>query len=235
MRGICRARWLCLAVMIFLAGCQAAITPSAIQSPLAETTTTLPAPVQHTRATPLAITETPPAVLKPSATPLPESLEELARGVHGKRLVEWVELPAIRVRAPVRPVGWSAESVEDLPEWDNPEAEVGWVVSSALPGDAGNIILYGHNNIHSSVFLRLSEMQPGDEIALTTGEGEWRYRVKEVRILEIGGEEADQRAYQQYLQPGEEALLTLLSCWPPDNNTHRVIVKALPESDAPNR
>ena len=128
-----------------------------------------------------------------------------------------------------------ADLLRMLPEWDNPEAEVGWVVSSALPGDAGNIILYGHNNIHSSVFLRLSEMQPGDEIALTTGEGEWRYRVKEVRILEIGGEEADQRAYQQYLQPGEEALLTLLSCWPPDNNTHRVIVKALPESDAPNR
>jgi len=234
MRSLCRGRGLWWAVLICLAGCQAVVVPTAVQPTPAEAATTLPAPVQHTRAVP-PIDGTPAPAVDPSATPLPESLEELARGVYGERLIDWVELPAIQVRAPVRPVGWNAESVETLPEWDNPEAEVGWVVSGALPGDSGNIILYGHNNIHSSVFLRLSEMQAGDAVTLTTGEREWHYRVREVVILEINGEEDNRSAYQQYLQPGGESRLTLLSCWPPDNNTHRVIVTAGPESDAPNR
>lgn len=229
-----RRWWLWCTVLLCLAGCQT--TSSAVPSPAAVVdANSLPAPALHTRAAPPAEVVTQlPAVLS-TATPLPESLEELARSVYGQRLVAWVELPAIGVRAPARPVGWSVEPAESLPEWDNPAAEVGWVVSSALPGDAGNIILYGHNNIHSSVFKRLSEMQIGDSVILTTGEGEWRYSVRAVVIVEISGEEADLRAFQQYLQPRDEAMLTLLSCWPPDNNTHRVIVLATPESDTPNR
>lgn len=189
----------------------------------------------HTRAAPNPATATLAPVASATSTRLPETLEDLARSVYGQRLITWVNLPAIQVRAPVRSVGWSAETPESLPEWDNPEAEVGWVVSSALPGDEGNIILYGHNNIHSSIFKRLSEMQIGDDITVTTGENEYHYRVQEVVILEVSGEEANLRAYMQYLQPTQETRLTLLSCWPPDNNTHRVIVLAVPESEAPNR
>lgn len=214
---------------MWVPGCQSAVIPA---TAIAPATASLPFPAARTRVAPSAAASQTPN--RSTATPLPESIEELARSVYGERLIAWVDLPAISVRAPVRPVGWNAETEDSLPDWDNPEAEVGWVVSSALPGDTGNMILYGHNNIHSSVFMRLSEMQAGDSIILTTGEGEWRYRVREVVILEIGGEQANLSAYQEYLQPKNETVLTLLSCWPPDNNTHRVIVLAEPESEPAN-
>ena len=42
------------------------------------------------------------------------------------------------------------------------------------------------------------------------------------------GADADLAAYQQYLSETAEETLTLLSCWPPDNNTHRVVIQAIP-------
>lgn len=153
----------------------------------------------------------------------------MARGVYGERLVQQIQVPAIGVRAPVRPVGWEAQSINDLPQWDNPEAEVGWVVSSALPGDDSAIILYGHNNIHSSVFKRLADLKAGDTIRLETGAGAWQYRVQSVEIVAVSGSDEDQAAYWRVFEPQSEASLVLLSCWPPDNNTHRVIVTAMPD------
>lgn len=153
----------------------------------------------------------------------------MARSVYGERLVQQIQVPAIGVRAPVRPVGWEVQSASDLPEWDNPEAEVGWVVSSALPGDNGAIILYGHNNIHSSIFKRLADLKTGDTIDLQTGMETWQYRVQSVEIVAVTGPDEDLAAYRRVFEPQTQASLVLLSCWPPDNNTHRVIITAVPD------
>jgi hypothetical protein len=90
------------------------------------------------------------------------------RAAYGVRVVDWIRIDAIEVLAPVTPVGWSSGSSSDNQEdveWDSPGAKVGWVIDSALPGDdSGNIILYGHNNINSSVFRSLADLAPGLEI-----------------------------------------------------------------------
>jgi LPXTG-site transpeptidase (sortase) family protein len=134
--------------------------------------------------------------------------------------------------APVTPVGWSSGGSANNPEaveWDSPGAKVGWVIDSALPGDeSGNIILYGHNNINASVFRSLAELQAGDEISLTTGQSDWLYEVSAVHILPVSGAVGERADYAQHLLPGMTPRLTLISCWPPDNNTHRVIVVAYP-------
>lgn len=211
-------------ILVGLAGCvNATATPTGTGVP-----PDLPTPVARHTGQPETRLSAPQSTDISTVTPVPETLGELARSVYGSRLVEWIEIPAIGVRAPVRSVGWASENLDSLPEWDNPEAEVGWVVSSALPGDAGNIILYGHNNIHSSVFKRLAELQPGDTVTLKTGEGPQMYQVAGVTILPVSGADADLAAYQQYLSETAEETLTLLSCWPPDNNTHRVVIQAIP-------
>lgn len=165
----------------------------------------------------------------------PESLADAAQSVHGNRLVEWIEIPALNILAPVEPVGWQpvADALDENTAvvWDSPDAAVGWVVSSALPGDADNILLYGHNNLHASVFLKLSELKPGDKIMLRTGEEEWTYSVQETRILPVMTSDQDFAAYQEYFQPTSSARLTLLSCWPPVSNTHRVVVIAIPAGE----
>jgi LPXTG-site transpeptidase (sortase) family protein len=193
-------------------------------------------------ATPLpAVTLVPPAaetmipseasVIEPPApaTPFPEDLIALAEAQFGERLIEYITIPAIDVHAPVAPVGWQTDWVEgDLPGWDSPKAAVGWALNSALPGDAGNIILYGHNNIDSSVFKNLYQLQSGDAITLLTGAGEAAYSVAEVKIFPASNAAADREIFNTWLKPTRAPRLTLISCWPPDNNTHRVIVVAYP-------
>ncbi len=192
----------------------------------------LPPPViTHASQTQLP-TPTPTDVPMPSAAPPPSDPAELARGQYGKRLVEWVRIDSIEVYAPVTPVGWTPDpSPEDAlaVEWESPGAKVGWALGSALPGDPdGTVILYGHNNINSRMFQNLADVQTGDLIELTTGERDWVYEVDEVTILPVLEGDADRAAYKQYLSPGLTPRLALISCWPPDNNTHRVVVVGFP-------
>jgi len=187
----------------------------------------LPAPqVQH-RALPTPTLPPAAPTALPSPTAPPAGLAELARAAYGERLIATVSIPSLFIYAPVVPVGWQPDPRDaQASAWDSPEAAVGWAISSALPGDNANIILYGHNNIDSSVFKNLSQLQTGDVVELTTGERTWRYRVTGLTILPVQDAEADAAAFAEVFAPGEAPRLTLLSCWPPDNNTHRVVVTA---------
>jgi len=170
----------------------------------------------------------------PNLTPTPDanaSAIELAQSVYGERLIAYISIPALNLLAPVTPVGWESDDlVRGTPQWDSPGAAVGWALSSALPGDDANIILYGHNNIESSIFRDLSELTAGDVITLQTGEGEWVYVVSEVAILPAVTQEESQAIVDTYLLPGRAPRLTLLSCYPPEGNTQRVVVTAYPSS-----
>jgi LPXTG-site transpeptidase (sortase) family protein len=165
-------------------------------------------------------------------SPVSGSLEDMARSAYGDRLIDWIRIPKISVYAPVIPVGWKVKSStnnnDKSIEWDSPNAKVGWVISSGLPGENGNAILYGHNNIDSSVFKRLGELSSGDLILLSAGQREWKYIVKDVKIISVMQEEENQQAFETYFQNTNYPQLTLLSCWPPISNTHRVIVLAEP-------
>jgi LPXTG-site transpeptidase (sortase) family protein len=216
-----------LFILFQLTGCRT--TTSAISNPAS--TVSLPPPVQHVTEIPVVSSATPLPKVKLSATPFPDSLEGAARAQYGSQLIEWIEIEKIGVLAPVTPVGWSTGGDllhKEEPEWDSPEAQVGWMVTSALPSQIGNIILYGHNNIDSSIFMHLFELESGDMVELTTGERTWRYQVDQVKILPVLEEDDDQQAYAEYLKPSLAPRLTILSCYPPTNNTHRVIVIAYP-------
>lgn len=205
-----------VAALIVLAACAPEVSPQP-----------LPAPVSHVQTQPS--TPSPPAA--PTATSLPDpvepesgaTLQELAQQQYGNRLIEWVEIPALNLRAPAATMGWEAA------EWQSPDALVGWASNSALPDEqTGNVILYGHNNIHSSVFRDLAELKSGDRIQLQTGEATWTYQVDAVKILSAQNEQEESEAYTAYFKQTYAPRLTLISCWPPTNNTHRVIVISYP-------
>ncbi|NMC54181.1 MAG: sortase [Chloroflexi bacterium] len=205
-----------VAASIVLAACAPAVSPQA-----------LPAPVSHVQAQ--TLTPSPPAA--PTATNLPNlvqntpgaTLQELAQQQYGNRLIEWIEISALSMRAPAAAMGWEAA------EWQSPDALVGWASNSALPDEqTGNVILYGHNNIHSSVFRDLAKLKSGDRIQLQTGEATWTYQVDSVKILSAQNEQEESEAYAAHFKQTYAPRLTLISCWPPTNNTHRVIVVSYP-------
>jgi LPXTG-site transpeptidase (sortase) family protein len=155
----------------------------------------------------------------------------MADELYGVRQIGQISIPALGVESSIIPVGWRIQFAEDLQasefEWDSPGADVGWVVTSALPDETGNIILYGHNNLYGKVFEHLADLSEGDKIQLQTGTRRWKYEVRYNLLLPIiGASEKQVETYQQYLQPTQDARLTLISCWPPLSNTHRVVVIA---------
>lgn len=217
---------LCALAALLLAGCRPAAAPALTAPPA-----TLAAPGVH--VTPAAtFTPTPLSTeVAPTPSPVPDLPLDAARAAYGDRLIDWVKIDAIHVLAPVTPVGWtaSADLADPASAWDSPEAQVGWALSSALPDEpTANVVLYGHNNIHSSVFLRLSELKPGDDVTLLTAQREYAYTVSTVEILPVLHGESD-AAYAEYLKPGRAPRLTLVSCWPPQGNSHRVVVVAYPQ------
>jgi len=199
-------------------------------------TQTLPAPiVLITHAATAVPTSVPPPA--PLATlvkiPIPKSdIAQLADDLYGSRVIEQISIPALNVDARVVPVGWRVNFSDDYQngefEWDSPDANVGWIITSALPdAETGNVVLYGHNNLYEKVFEHLADLTEGDRVYLQTGDQRWEYEVSNIMFLPIIGASQEQlKKYQKYLQPTQDARVTLISCWPPISNTHRVVVIA---------
>ena len=79
----------------------------------------------------------------------------------------------------------------------------GHMTGSALPGGPANCILAGHRDLH---FKRLGELQRGDRVDLQAGERTYSYRIDSIKIVAP--------TESSVLQPGNEAILTLITCYP---------------------
>ncbi|MDO9300363.1 MAG: sortase [Anaerolineales bacterium] len=211
-------------LMLLIAACAPLETPPAA-------TQILPTPVvrvTHAATATTAPTPTPLATL--AKIPIPKSdIAQLADDLYGSRVIEQISIPALNVDGRVVPVGWRVNFSDNFQsgefEWDSPDSNVGWVITSALPDETGNVILYGHNNLYEKIFENLADLAQGDRVYLQTGNQRWEYKVRNVLLLPVIGASREQlNKYQKYLQPTQDARVTLISCWPPISNTHRVVV-----------
>ena len=157
-------------------------------------------------------------------------------GVDAKRILpNRIVIQPIKVDTPVVELGWSsrkANSGEIFSEWDVADFAAGWHKNSAVPGEDGNVVLSGHNNIKGSVFRELDQLKRGDPISVWVGDNEHKYAVDEVLILPEKYATAKQRKSNvRYIEPTKDDRLTLVSCWPRDDNTHRIVVIARPAKE----
>src|SRR3990172_3427755 len=145
-------------------------------------------------------------------------------------------IPAIGLDAPVETVGWSVkvQNGQQVSMWDVPNRfAAGWLKTSARAGERGNTVLDGHHNIAGEVFRDLVQLKAGDTIQLWVGSQSREYIVSLLKILpERGQPIAVRRSEERWIQPTKDERVTLVTCWPYTNNTHRLIVVALP-ADAP--
>jgi sortase A len=72
-----------------------------------------------------------------------------------------------------------------------------------LPGQLGNVGIAGHRD---TFFRPLRNIRQGDMIALTTLEGEYRYRVVSTSVVSP--------SEVSVLRPTGEEVLTLVTCYP---------------------
>lgn len=137
----------------------------------------------------------------------------------------------LKLDVPVEAVGLVPSTVAPgVLEWGVPAYRAaGWLNTSAPLGQLGNTVLDGHHNVHGEVFRDLWTLQTGDGITLT-GDGQTRqYRVSEVLILPERDQPLAVRLQNaRYIQPTEDERLTLVTCWPYEDNSHRTVVIAFP-------
>jgi sortase A len=140
--------------------------------------------------------------------------------------------PSIGLDSKVVTVGWHEVKDSDgssHTEWDVASYAVGWQKNSALPGQVGNTVLAGHNNIEGEVFRNLGEFQIGDQITLFSGGRTFNYTVAEKFVLQDKGVPYEQRLDNaKWIGPFPDERVTLISCWPPTGNTHRMFIIAHP-------
>ena len=141
-------------------------------------------------------------------------------------------IPAIDLYAPVTQVDLEVVEIEgvEYDQWAAPsERAAGWHASSALLGEAGNTVLNGHHNIYGEVFRDLEALQVGDEIVLYSDRAAYFYQVEERVIFPERFASLEQRLENvSWVLPTQDERLTLITCWPYESNTHRLVLVARP-------
>jgi LPXTG-site transpeptidase (sortase) family protein len=168
--------------------------------------------------------------------------EDMLKGNHGQPFDPYgpsggkplsIEIPAIDLQSPIIPVDSEEIETRDgiFEQWSAPNMHaVGWHRDSALPGVIGNTVLNGHHNMEGEVFRDLDQLEAGDLIFLHTEDRVYTYQVGLTMILKERFQPVEVRlANAQWIQPSQDERITLISCWPYESNTHRVVVVAVPD------
>jgi len=96
---------------------------------------------------------------------------------------------------------------------------------TALPSEGGNIFLFGHstagpvtNSYYGYAFSKISELSRGDKLVLTKNGQEFTYAVTEKKIV--------QKDDLSVLEPTDNEVVTLMTCWPAGKLDSRLIIRA---------
>jgi LPXTG-site transpeptidase (sortase) family protein len=148
-----------------------------------------------------------------------------------------IAIPAIQLEAPVMPAETEIVTVmgKGFMQWLAPNAfAAGWHKESARLGERGNLVLNGHNNLYGEVFKDLDQLVSGDLIYVYSEDSLYQYQIANSMILAEKYQELDIRMNNaQWILPSEDQRLTLVSCWPYNSNSHRVIIVARPYYSIP--
>ncbi|MCX6809996.1 MAG: class D sortase [Candidatus Berkelbacteria bacterium] len=96
---------------------------------------------------------------------------------------------------------------------------------TALPGEKGNIFIFGHSSAeikadYSKIFAKLNDLEKGDEIIIFYQGKDYKYKVKNKDIVEATD--------ISVLDKGKKEILTLMTCWPIGTKDKRLIIRAEP-------
>jgi sortase A len=100
--------------------------------------------------------------------------------------------------------------------WEELKQGIGHRVGSANPGERGNIVLSGHNDVYGEPFRDLEKLEVGKEVQVYTGSNAFRYIVKAKRVVAPND--------MTVLTTSKTPIVTLITCTPYRVDTQRLIV-----------
>lgn len=111
------------------------------------------------------------------------------------------------------------QSIVQGVDWAALQQGVGQLVNGVNPGDPiGNVVLAAHNDIYGQIFRHLDQLEPGDQFQIQTQSNNFTYTVTEIRIVAPTD--------VAVLASRGAATATLISCYPYQVNTERIVVFA---------
>jgi sortase A len=141
--------------------------------------------------------------------PLVQSLANLPLPTPGPQQAIQIDIPAISI------LDWPIVQGDG---WEQLKKGVGQHVGSTNPGENGNLVLAGHNDVFGEVFRNLDKLKPGDQVILYTIQEQFTYLVTETRIVEPSQVEV--------MNPTSDPTVTLISCYPYMVDKKRIVVFA---------
>jgi sortase A len=102
--------------------------------------------------------------------------------------------------------------------WEELKRGVGHHPGSANPGERGNMILSGHNDVFGEVFKDLEALHDGDQVQVFAGGRLFKYQVRAKRITNPND--------LSVMQATRESIVTLITCHPYRVDTQRLVVIA---------
>lgn len=121
-----------------------------------------------------------------------------------------IKIPAIGVNSSI--------ILGDTPEQLR-KGVVGQFIGSVNPGQKGNLVLSGHNDVYGEVFRYLDQLKKGDEIIIFTQQRSYTYLVQGTQIVAPTAVEV--------MDPTIDPVVTLISCYPYMVDNQRIVVTAI--------
>jgi sortase A len=160
-----------------------------------------------------------------------------------------IAIPDLGIDAPVVEVGWREVEVQGRLQlqWEVASFAAGHHSDSAMPGQAGNVVISGHHNIEGQVFKNISLSWSDNQAELLEDGVTMRSRALDGRSVYLYGAAGEQFEYvfdgmykmpdryvseaqrqrnARFIAPTTEPTLTLITCWPYSSNTHRIVAVA---------
>jgi sortase A len=126
----------------------------------------------------------------------------------GPRQASRIIIPAIEIDVPV---------VEG-DGWEELKMGAGHRIGSANPGERGNVVVSGHNDVYGEIFRYLEDLNIGNEVIVYAGDTPYSYLVAAKMVVEP--------TEVSLLEPTPNATLTLITCHPYMIDTQRLVIIA---------
>lgn len=141
--------------------------------------------------------------------PIYQSISNIPIPTPGSKHAIRIQIAAINVDAPV----------VQGDGWEQLKKGVAQHIGTPNPGEDGNIVLSGHNDVYGEVFRYLDLLKPGDTVVLFTNQRQYTYVVADTQMVAPSAVEV--------MAPTPDARVTLISCHPYLVDIHRIVVSAV--------
>jgi len=113
----------------------------------------------------------------------------------------------------------------------NPDKYLGHYAGTALPGEVGNVFIYGHSvlpfffdpNNYKTIFSNLHQLENGDVVEIKYNGQNFKYQVFQKEVLDPKDVKPLETVTPAYLN---EKTISLMTCTPPGTSLKRLIVSA---------